>query len=274
MINGIIYSVDNPYRLNMFLESWVKHAVDSIHMNIFYSFNNEEFNSGYEKVIKKFGYNTTFQFTKEPKQSIVDYLNNSQNDLTSFFTDEDLFYRNLNKGTEGTINKCFETYKEFLCFSLRLGKNVTVNKQFGSPNTIIPINDISEKHLVVDWSKHYLDFGFPFCVHGHVFQTKEIKKLINKVRWKDLDELQENLQLFDRFPKNKMGCFDKSVIVTDVAPPSATADLLVKKILNIKLLDNNFLPVPIKKDKVDGIIYNFGIYAWLLKDKKNEKQFN
>ena len=65
-----------------------------------------------------------------------------------------------------------------------------------------------------------------------------------------------------------MASFNKSLTVTDVAPPSQTADMLTRKILNLKWLDDNVLPVPIKKSKVDGIQFNFGIYAWLLKDQK------
>lgn len=275
MIRGIVHSIDNPYRLNTFLDSWRTHASDSISMTVMYQDSDADFERGYSKLMDKYK-NVNFIQTSEPKQTMFAMLKECEETFTALFTDEDMFYHKVNKGGEEIIEEVFESHKDLLAFSLRLGRNVTVNKQFGSPNTIIPLNDQRDNHLLVDWSKHYLDFGFPLCVHGHVFRTKEIRKLANKVRWKHFDELQENLnEVFDRFPKKKMASFNRSVIVTDVAPPSQTADVLTRKILNLRWLDDKILPVPIKKSKVDAITYNFGVYAWLLKDKKtDEKQPN
>ena len=272
MINGITYSIDNPYRLNVFLNSWQEHASEAITMTVMYHASDSDFAKGYDKIIAKFK-KVKFVKSDNPKEMMFSLLGESEEELSALFTDEDLFYHKVNKGGEEIIDSVFDSHKDLLCFSLRLGRNVTVNRQFGSPNTIIPLNSERDNHLIVDWSKHYLDFGFPFCVHGHIFRTKEIRKLANKIRWKDFDELQENLQLFDRFPKKKLASFNRSVLVTDVAPPSQTADILTRKILNLRWLDDKILPIPIKKTKVDAITYNFGIYAWLLKDQKtNEKQ--
>jgi len=267
MIKGIIHSLDNPYRLNTFLTSWEEHAQQAVSITVLYNHSDEDYKRGYEKVISKFS-KVSFVKTDNPKPSMFEILGLADEKYSALFTDEDIFYRKINKGGEEIVDSVFEEHKDLFSFSLRLGRNVTVNKQFGSPNIIIPLNKENDNHLLVDWSKHYLDFGFPLCVHGHVFRTKEIRKLSQNVRWTNFDELQENLQIFDRFPKKKMASFNKSLIVTDVAPPSQTADMLTRKILNLKWLDDNILPVPIKKSKVDGIQFNFGIYAWLLKDQK------
>jgi hypothetical protein len=71
-----------------------------------------------------------------------------------------------------------------------------------------------------DWSKHYLDFGFPWSTEGHVFRTKELLKLIKGVNFTTPDELESNLMdVFEYFPKNKMCSFHNSVVVRDIAGP-------------------------------------------------------
>ena len=62
-----------------------------------------------------------------------------------------------------------------------------------------------------NWTKHYLDFGYPLSFNGHIFNTKEITKLIKKVRADNYIELEEKLQMFDYYPKEYMASFPMNV---------------------------------------------------------------
>jgi hypothetical protein len=270
-INGAVHSKDNAYRLNMFLESHKNFAKNAFNITVFYECSEDSFQNGYNKVMGQFRDHKYIKVSTL-KKDVIEEMENSESDLYAIFTDEDMFYRKVNDAGLEIITSTFKNTQDMFAFSLRLGYNIKENKRFQSPNIIIALNEKSDSHLMVDWSKHYLDFGFPLCVHGHVFRRKEIKKLSNKVRFENFDELQENLQLFDNFPKKKLGSFKNSVIVTDAPAPSETADILIKKILNLRLINNKYMKVKIKKESVNGIESNFGIYALLLQAKKNEKQ--
>lgn len=270
-VNGVIHSKDNAYRLKMFLESHKNFAKNAFNLTVFYEYSDDEFKNGYEKVMNEFKDHSYIEVSSL-KKDLIEEMENSDSDYYCIFTDEDMFYRKVNEGGVEIIDSVFKANQDMLAFSLRLGYNIKENKRFQSPNIIIPLNEKSENHLLVDWSKHYLDFGFPLSVHGHIFRRKEIKKLSNKVRFENFDELQENLQIFDNFPKKKLGSFKNSVLITDTPAPSQTADILIKKILNLRLLNDKYMKVKIKKDSVKGIESNFGIYALLLKDQTNEKQ--
>ena len=254
----------------MFLDSHRDFSKNIFNLTVLYEYSDIDLKKGYQKLQSDFDY-VNFVEVSNLKIDTVNQMEISDTDLYAIFSDEDMFYKNLNSGSAGIISSVFKEHQDLLSFSLRLGYNIKENKRFQSPNIIIPLNEKSDNHLLVDWSKHYLDFGFPLCVHGHIFRRKEIKKLTNKVRFENFDELQENIQVFSNFPKKKLASFKNSVLVTDVPPPSETADILIKKILNIRLLNGKYMRIKIKKDSVKGLESNFGIYALLLKEQKNEK---
>jgi hypothetical protein len=71
----------------------------------------------------------------------------------------------------------------------------------------------SDGALSWDWSVHYLDFGYPLSVDGHIFRTKDILKLTKKVGFTNPNTFEAALQIFESFPKNKMTSFLESVLV-------------------------------------------------------------
>jgi hypothetical protein len=82
-------------------------------------------------------------------------------------------------------------------------------------NTPNVFRDYSESNgaLSWDWSVHYLDFGYPLSVDGHIFKTKDILKLTKKVGFTNPNTFEAALQIFESFPKNKMTSFPESVLV-------------------------------------------------------------
>jgi hypothetical protein len=235
-----------------------------MHLKIFYSISEETFIEEYKKLEKE--YNHSFSMITKVKEEVINFIQDSDSRYICLLTDEDVFYRRVNRSRATVVNRLFEENKDLLSFSLRLGRNVINNKQFQSHNIIIPINNDTDDHLMVDWSKHYLDFGFPLCVHGHIFRRKEIRKLASKVPFNNFDDLQENLQIFDKFPKTKLASLNESVLVTDAPPPSQESDFLIKRILNIKLSKNEYQPVKVEAKAIDGIQTNFGVYAMIFQN--------
>ena len=74
-------------------------------------------------------------------------------------------------------------------------------------------NSEKDEILKWDWTVHYIDFGYPLSVDGHIFHTKDILKLTKKVAFKDPNTYEAGLQMFDYFPKQKMAAFSNSVLV-------------------------------------------------------------
>lgn len=102
--------------------------------------------------------------------------------------------------------------EEIFCFSLSLGKNVTFCSNMNCNNVFIPTKE-ENNILYWDWSVHYMDFGYPFNLDGTVYRGKELLKFIKNINFQNSLELENNLQIFDNYPKNIMCCFNNNKII-------------------------------------------------------------
>ena len=141
------------------------------------------------------------------KQELLSLIS-SDFEYTAFFTEGDILFDIIN---EDDIISAFSD-EEVFCFSLRLGENTT------HCNALNIVNNLYDQEVVGDiikweWSKHYLDFGCPLSLDGHIFRTKEIYKLVKNIPFKNPDSLEEGLQAYEFLPREKMAAFKNSVLV-------------------------------------------------------------
>ena len=135
-----------------------------------------------------------------------------------FLRDDNIFY---NSEDFKSINSIMESEQNALCFSLRLGKNTKLCRNMNTANSLVDIVDREDgKTMKWNWSKLYLDFGFPFSTEAHIFRTRELLKMLKQVSFENPDQIEENLfEVFEAFPRNEMCSFNHSVVVKDVAGP-------------------------------------------------------
>lgn len=209
MINAIIFSKDRAAQLRLLIYSILKNSPHTFNLNVIYTYSNENFKNGYEKVMGEFS--SVCNFVKQTDNFKEDVLNllNSDKEYSCFFTDDDIIYKSFD------VNKVIdsiESDEDVFCFSLRLGVNTNFCYAMNTPN-VFRDYDNNDGILKWDWSVHYLDFGYPLSVDGHIFKTKDIFKLTRKVAFTNPNTYEASLQMFDNFPKNKMTSFENSVLV-------------------------------------------------------------
>ena len=208
-INSIIFSKDRAMQLHLLLESLEKNSKDIFEISVLYKSTSEEFENGYLKVKEKFPYvNFVPESEKEFKKQTLELLNRGLK-YSCFFTDDDIIYNSIN---QEQIITTLENDQDVFCFSLRLGKNTTNCYTMRANNVIVLL---SEENDIVkwDWTKHYMDFGYPLSVDGHIFRTKDILKLSNLVSYQNPNTFEASLQIFDNYPKSKMAAFSESKLV-------------------------------------------------------------
>jgi hypothetical protein len=115
--------------------------------------------------------------------------------------------------------------------------------------------EFEENTMKWDWTLHYLDFGYPFAMDGHIFRKSDIYKLVKKSKFTGVEELE--MALFDfteMFPRNKMVSYKHSALVgvpigrvqqsiddeMSIALKSAQASVVRRK-MNEKFLDGSFI---------------------------------
>lgn len=211
MINLLIFSQNNPVQLKILLQSILKNCNGDKFVHILFKCTSDEYKNEYLNLIKeKIIENINWVEEKKIKDDVIKILSENNTDFTCFMNDNDIIYNKFN--TNDIINILKED-ESVLTFSLRLGLNTTYCYNLNCNNVIKPL-ETNELYLKWDWSKHYGDFGYPFSTNGHIFRTKEILKFIKNIKFNDITSLEESIQIYDNFPKEKMASFIHSVLVS------------------------------------------------------------
>lgn len=210
-INAIVFSSDRAAQLKIFLDSVYKNAPGVFDLSVIYSYTNSEHQSGYSKILEDYKYADVNFLSQEVefKEQVVEIIKGS-GELFSFFLDDDIIYREIKLAD---ISAQIESDDDIVCFSLRLGENTTNCYTLGTNNVLHDIQFDGEL-MKWDWSLHYLDFGYPFAMDGHIFRKSDILKLVKKSKFVDVEELE--MALFDfaeMFPRNKMVSYRQSALV-------------------------------------------------------------
>lgn len=239
MINTVIFSENNPARLRILLQSIKKNYANEFNFNILHRSLNSDYEPLYENLKTEFAdLNINWTGYSNFKEAVL-RLMHTNSELSMFLRDDNIFYRPEEfKGIKPALDK----EQDVLCFSLRLGKNTKLCRNMNTANNLVGTEEFNDgKFIKWDWTKNYLDYGFPFSTEGHIFRTKELLKLLKQVSFNDCDQLEENLStVFEYFPKTHMCSFMESVIVKDVAGPE-------RKQINDMLVNNK----PIELNEMD-----------------------
>lgn len=134
-----------------------------------------------------------------------------ENNIENYFTiiDENKYFYDkieLDRVNESLLDQ------EIFCFSLSLGKNITHCSNMNCDNVLITEKE-KDGIIYWDWSKHYMDFGYPLNLDGTIYRGKELFKFIKNINFKNTLELENSLQIFDNYPKNIMCSFEKNKII-------------------------------------------------------------
>ena len=113
-----------------------------------------------------------------------------KHDYTTLFADDDLFY-----GVVDKIYKNYMTDDKVFTFSFRLGTNINYCYPMSQDNSINKYEQIGNV-IKWDWTKEEMDFAYPLSTINHVFRTKQLKKMIEKIKFSDLNVLESELQSF------------------------------------------------------------------------------
>jgi hypothetical protein len=250
-INAIVFSRDKAAQLKLFLDSINKHAPGVFDLNVIISYSNEDYDKGYGRVVNDPSFKeVNFHMEEKDYKEQVLRLLKTNHDYATFFLDDDLLYRDVN--IDDIITQ-FED-DDVACFSLRLGENTTKCYTLGVDNVMHDIN-FDENTMKWDWTLHYLDFGYPFAMDGHIFRKSDISKLVKKSNFTGVEELE--MALFDfaeMFPRNMMTSYRQSALVgVPIGRLQVSLDdemaialresraRLMRVEMNKKFLDGNFI---------------------------------
>ena len=210
-IGAIVFSKDRAAQLKLFLDSIFENANGIFNLNVFVEYTGDEYRKAYDLIVSDSKYSdVNFIYPRDDfKERVIDVIKDKC-DYFTFFLDDDIIY---NKVELADITNTIESDDDLVCFSLRLGENTTKCYTLGADNVMHDM-EINGDVMKWDWTLHYLDFGYPFSMNGHVFRRSDILKLVKKINFVNVEELEMGLFDFcDVFPRNMMASYTTSRLV-------------------------------------------------------------
>lgn len=209
MINAIIFTKDRACQMRLLLESIDKHANGVFRLNAIYTASTPEFEQGYEQ-LKQDELSAGVTWIKQDNFK-DDVLNALKTDCkySCFFTDDDILYRPV---AAAEMLQELDTDNQTFCFSMRLGENVTYCYSMSCENILRNQEEVGNL-IKFEWNKHFMDFGYPLSVDGHIFRTPEITRLTKNSKFTNPNTFEAALQNFDNFPRPKMVAYKHSALV-------------------------------------------------------------
>lgn len=235
-INIIVFSKDRAMQLDLFLRSFMMHVVESpiYQINVLYSYSNNDFKKGYDKLIDGGFSNVSYLLETEFKRNLLSMIYVSY-PLLVFFVDDNIFLRAFDFYDSQML---IMDRDDVLCRSLRL--NPHMEHCYPAQKNMTPPS--MDKDNVWTWVGASVDYGYPMSVDGHIFRTHDLYPLLVSLNYSNPNTLEGSLVTHSIKDRPKMVCYDKSVIVNNPINRVQTVNgnrhgTIDQRILNNKWLD-------------------------------------
>ena len=199
----IIFSKDRALQLEALIRSYYHYSINPVRLKILYSASNASFLEGYDKLIKQFS-DKSIQFYREQdfKKDLITLIESIKVSKVLFLVDDIVFKKEFDCEVFTKIEPKIEL------LSLRHGKHLnyayTVQKKQDLP--ILKTYSKLENTLTWSWENSVQDWAYPLSLDGHLFDTLEMKTLINLLDFKAPNSL---------FKKRRGICYPLSIIVNN-----------------------------------------------------------
>jgi hypothetical protein len=254
-MNIIVFSKDRAMQLELFLRSFNKYVTNYVNykINILYTFSNENFKLGYDKLMKKYNYlssesNLSVNWVKETdfKSNLISLIDMNNNYIV-FFVDDIVFKNPIDFYDEQMT--IFENDPDILCRSLRLQPNF----KYSYASKEIMTNPEFLEHNIYNWKDESGDYGYPMSVDGHIYRTKDIIPYILKLPYKNPNSFEGQMAIYPML-KPKMIIYDKSIIINNPCNKVQTNNPNFHGNISAEFLNNKYLDgYIISLENFDGI---------------------
>lgn len=236
-MNIVVFSKDRAAQLDLFLRSMEEYFAEYNYfkVNVLYTFSNDSFYLGYESL---FDLHPGVNFVRETnfKNDLVSLI--SDYEYTVFFVDDIIW-----KDKFSIRDKEFSIFenstnidKKVLCLSLRINPDLnycyTANIPMKKPKFF--------GGGMWEWKGASGDYGYPMSLDGHIFRTKEIKPYLQKLNYKNPNNL-EGILASVPLANPYMLCYENSKIVNNPANKVQTNNPNKHGNISAEYLNDKFL---------------------------------
>ena len=272
-IQAFIFSHNRASQCRLLLESINRNAPGVYDLTVTYNYSEQKYLDGYEKLMKE-GFDVKWECQKghiffyegdRDKISYKEYrgflhdwvkyhnfgdflmkLINPKVMYISYFCDDDVMF---DKVDYRTIDIAL-TESDVAGFALRLGLNVTEDYASGEP-TQLQHYDNRGGYIRWYWPKLSHDWGYPMAFSGNVYRTKDLIKLMNKIRFENVNRFEAHLNNVRKYMQRNMAAYKTSRVVN-------VPNNLVQKDYGNRFGDEHFISAEELNDKyLDGYVIDY-----------------
>lgn len=234
-VNIVVFSKDRAMQLDLFIRSFSKMVTNPqlYEINVLYTYTNDKFRDGYDRLIEKKYPQVIFKKEIDFKSSLLELIN-LQFPYTVFFTDDDVFKMPFD--FYDSQMDVFNRDGDILCRSLRLHKNL--NYCYPAKIPIKPPLFLEDNTF--EWRGQLGDYGYPMSVDGHIYRTKDIMPFLTNLEYNN-PNLLEGRMVGAHISATKMMCYDKSIIVNNPINKVQTVNNNIHGNIGADFLNDKFL---------------------------------
>lgn len=231
----IVWSKDRAPQLRLLLESIGRYTPHMFNINVIYTYSNEEYKQGYEKVMAEFPANYILE--KSLAQDTCDLIVNNLDGLIAFSTDDTVIFR-----APPTIDLSELIPPGCCSFSLRYGLNTTLQDYYSNLYQT-PLTAYKDEGDTIQWNwSNYNglhNYGYPFGLDMHIYKASLINDLIKYETFKSTNQLESLLFKKKRLAPQMIRSFKYSIAIN--IPDNCMSGITRSSGNNIADMNSRFL---------------------------------
>ena len=256
----IIFSKDRAMQLDALLRSMYHYSLNPPKVFVLYNSSNQLFDSAYQELISAH---------KHKEAHFIKEVNFNQ-DLKSLFLKvttpkvlflvDDLMFKN-----QVDFKRFSEVDTKLFVASLRMGNHLRFSYTLQREQKAPMFENNSEFQEMINWSYQQgeLDWAYPLSVDGHLFDTQEMKVLVEELNYKAPNSFEEALQIMTPLFKKRTGvCFKESIIVNNPCNKVQVENNNIAGHISIEELNEKWL---------EGFRINFEEHKGLLNESAHQE---
>lgn len=214
MIETLIFSKDRACQCDLLLRSLKKNLPDLKTIHVLYKATSREFSKGYNILIKKFpdiDFIEEKDFTTDTKRIVKGFA-----EKYSLCLVDDAVAINY---IDIMSPLCLLNMPDNHCISLRLSPTLTMTYPTQTANCPKNLERVNVAGTILykffwDRQRPLTDFSYPSCIDGHVYTSAFFKYMIENLKYKSPNTLEQSLDNSRDMFKPAMICFEKQVVLT------------------------------------------------------------
>lgn len=218
-VNLIVFSKDRAMQLDALFSSIAINAEEFFsNIDVVYDYSDHDYQNGYTQLIIEYQ-QVNFIRQQDFCQDIKDSLK-KRFPFVMFLTDDDIIF---DKIVSYPIRNFLHSDPDIVCFSFRLGNNITYCYSADKPNKL-GVHSLHKNHtrsqnvgavefISWSWREQELDFAYPLSVTAHAFKRSTINDIVKDLYFATPNQFEAKIQQYREGLPRDMVAYTHSKIV-------------------------------------------------------------